>query len=264
VTLEVFGEGLSMGPLSDPMKRAMADRQGDIRYDIEWTTLGEYLEYLTARGVSPNVASLVGAGTVRMHELGEASRAPDPDELARMQELVRAAMREGALGVGSALIYTPGVYASTEELVALASAAAEHGGMYASHLRSEADRLVEAVDELIRISRESGAPAEIYHLKQAGEENWDKLTPTRRAAPASTRRCRPGSRRAGTRRGPGGWPIRRSERGSSGRCGPRATRGRTSSSRPARRSACSSWAFARIPSSATPERPSPRWRRRWD
>lgn len=175
VTLEVFGEGWSMGPLNEQMKADLIDRQGDIRFDIEWETLGEYLEYLEARGISPNVASFVGATTVRIHELGEADRAPGPDELERMQALVAQAMREGALGVGSSLIYAPGFYADTEELIALASTAAAFGGSYISHMRSEGNRLVESVQELIDIARRSGAAAEIYHLKAAGRDNWGKL-----------------------------------------------------------------------------------------
>lgn len=175
VTLEVFGEGSSMGPLSDTMRTLMIAGQGDIRFDVPWTTLNEYLEHLVSRGVSVNVASFIGATTVREHELGWDNRAPTPEELARMQELVRVAMREGALGVGSSLIYAPAFYARTDELIALMQAAAEYDGMYISHLRSEANQLLEAVDELVRIARESGAPAEIYHLKQAGAQNWDKL-----------------------------------------------------------------------------------------
>ena len=172
VTLEIFGEGWSMGPLTEAMKREQVKLQTDVRYDVEWTTLGDYLEYLERRGVSPNVASFVGAATVRIHELGEADRAPDAAELARMQELVRAAMREGALGVGSSLIYAPGFYADTDELVALAQAAGEFGGGYVSHMRSEANHLLQALDELIRIGREAGVHAEAYHLKAAGEPNW--------------------------------------------------------------------------------------------
>jgi len=175
VTLEVFGEGWSMGPLNDKMKEEMLARQGDIRFDVEWNTLGGYLEYLEARGISPNVASFIGATTVRMHELGEADRAPTPEELERMQALVADAMREGALGVGSSLIYAPGFYAGTDELVALASTAAEFGGAYISHMRSEGNKLVESVQELIDIAERSGAAAEIYHLKAAGRENWTKL-----------------------------------------------------------------------------------------
>ncbi len=175
VTLEVFGEGHSMGPLNDALKRERLERQGDIRYDITWTTLGEYLDHLAARGVSTNVGSFVGATTVREHVIGFEDRPPTADELARMQDLVREAMRDGAFGVGSSLIYAPACYAGTEELVALCAAAAEHGGMYVSHLRSEGERLLEAIDELVAIARGAGVPAEIYHLKQAGRTNWSKL-----------------------------------------------------------------------------------------
>ena len=175
VTLEIFGEGWSMGPLNETLKQELKDRQSDIKYEIQWQTLGDYLEHLEARGVSPNVASFVGATTVRMHELGEADRAPTPAELERMQGLVADAMREGALGVGSSLIYAPAFYAETDELVALASTAQQYGGSYISHLRSEGNRLVESVKELIEIGRRSGAAAEIYHLKAAGQENWHKL-----------------------------------------------------------------------------------------
>ncbi|MCS7311791.1 MAG: D-aminoacylase [Acidobacteria bacterium] len=175
VTLEVFGEGWSMGPLNDAMKAEMKRRQGDIQYDIEWTTLGEYLEYLVRRGVAPNVASFVGATTVRVHVLGYANRPPTPTELERMKDLVRRAMEEGALGVGSALIYAPGTYARTEELVELARVAARYGGMYVSHIRSEGPRLLEAIDEVITIARRAGIRAEIYHFKAAGQAHWPKL-----------------------------------------------------------------------------------------
>jgi N-acyl-D-amino-acid deacylase len=176
VTLEVFGEGSSMGPLNDSMKKEMVELMADIKYDIAWTTLGEYLEHLVKRGVSTNVASFIGATTVRVHELGYADRPATAAELERMQALVRAAMEEGALGVGSSLIYAPAFYAGTDELIALAKAAAPYGGSYISHMRSEGGRLLEAVDELIRISREAGVGAEIYHLKAAGKDNWKKLT----------------------------------------------------------------------------------------
>ncbi|WP_137753269.1 D-aminoacylase, partial [Sphingopyxis sp. L1A2A] len=175
VTLEVMGEGWSMGPLSPAMKRQETERQGDLQFPIEWTSLGDYLGYLEKRGVSTNVASFVGAATVRVHELGEGDVDPTPAQLTRMRALVRQAMNEGAMGVGSSLIYAPGSYAETDELVALTSEAAKCGGMYISHMRSEGDRLEEAVDELIDISRRSGAPAEIYHLKMAGRSNWGKL-----------------------------------------------------------------------------------------
>jgi len=175
VTLEVFGEGDSMGPLNPQMKKLAVQRQGDIKYPIRWTTLGEYLTYITRKGITPNVASFIGATTVRVHELGEKDVDPTPEQLDRMRALVRDAMKEGALGVGSSLIYAPASYAETPELVAITTEAAKCGGMYISHMRSEADRLVESVDELIAISKESGAPAEIYHLKQAGKSNWGKL-----------------------------------------------------------------------------------------
>jgi N-acyl-D-amino-acid deacylase len=176
VTLEVMGEGDSMGPLTATMKAAMLEEQGDIRYSIEWTTLGQYLEYLEKSGVSCNVASFIGAATPRIHELGKANRAPTPAELERMQALVRQAMEEGAMGVASALIYAPGFYAKTDELIALCQAAAPYGGRYVSHLRSEGNQLLEAVDELIAIARAARIPAEIYHLKASGQPNWPKLT----------------------------------------------------------------------------------------
>lgn len=175
VTLEVMGEGDSMGPIPDSLKDWAKSQQGDIQYEIEWTTLGEYLEYLEDRGVSPNVASFIGAATPRRNVLGFADRDPSAEELARMQEIVRQAMSEGALGVASALIYAPGNFAGTQELIALSRAAGEYGGIYISHLRSEGNQLLEAFDELLTIAREAGVPAEIYHLKAAGAENWPKL-----------------------------------------------------------------------------------------
>jgi N-acyl-D-amino-acid deacylase len=172
VTLEVFGEGESMGPLNDAMKQQLRERQNDITYEIEWTTLGEYLSYLERRGVSPNVASFVGATTVRIHELGYEDRAPTRDELERMKQCVRQAMEEGALGVGSSLIYAPAFYARTDELIALAGAAAPYGGMYISHIRGEAAGILGALDEFLKIARTANVPAEIYHLKVAGRANW--------------------------------------------------------------------------------------------
>lgn len=175
VTLEVMGEGDSMGPWNDEMKRREAERQSDIKYPIRWTTLGQYLGYMERKGVSPNVASFVGATTVRVHELGEGDVQPDPAQLARMRALVREAMNEGAMGVGSSLIYAPATFAKTPELVALTTEAARCGGMYISHMRNEGPTLIEAIDELVEISRRSGAPAEIYHFKQSGRANWNKF-----------------------------------------------------------------------------------------
>lgn len=175
VTLEIMGEGFSMGPLNDDMKKEMAARQGDIKYDVAWTTLNEYLEYLVDKGISPNVASYVGATTVRVHEIGYENRRATDAELERMRQLVRDAMRDGALGVGSSLIYAPANFADTDELIALVSAAAEFGGAYISHIRSEGNRLEEAVTELIKIASITGAPSEIYHLKASGRPNWYKL-----------------------------------------------------------------------------------------
>jgi N-acyl-D-amino-acid deacylase len=175
VTLEVLGEGSSMGPLTDTMKREMRDQQGDIKYAIEWTTLAEYLDHLVQRGVSCNVASFVGATTVRVHEIGYADRPPTPAELERMKALVRQAMTDGAVGLSSALIYAPAFYAQTDELIALCQVAAEYNGLHVSHIRSESNRLLEAADELLRIAREARIRAEFYHLKVAGQPNWPKL-----------------------------------------------------------------------------------------
>jgi N-acyl-D-amino-acid deacylase len=177
VTLEVLGEGTSMGPLNAKLKREMIEDQGDIKYDVAWTTLGGYLEHLEKRGVSCNVASFVGATTVRIHEIGYADRAPTPAELERMKALVRQSMEEGALGVSSALIYTPAFYAKTGELIELCKVASTHGGIYISHLRSEGNGFLEGLDELLRIAREAQIPAQIYHLKAAGKANWPKLGP---------------------------------------------------------------------------------------
>ena len=173
VTLEIFGEGWSMGPLSEAMKEDL--RFGADTIEAAWTTLGEYLEFLERRGVAPNVASFVGATTVRIHELGHDDVDPTPEQLERMRALVRQAMREGALGLGTSLIYAPAAYAETDELVALAEEAARFGGIYISHMRSEGDGIMAALDELIEIARRAAIPAEIYHLKLAGESNWDRL-----------------------------------------------------------------------------------------
>jgi N-acyl-D-amino-acid deacylase len=175
VTLEIFGEGESMGPLNAAMKKDMVARQGDLRYPVTWTTLNEYLEHLVRRGVSCNVASFVGATTVRIHELGYADRPPTPPELERMKALVRQAMEEGALGVGASLIYAPAFYARTDELIELARVASTYGGIYISHLRSEGNRFLEALDESLTIARTANIPVEVYHLKAAGASNWPKL-----------------------------------------------------------------------------------------
>jgi N-acyl-D-amino-acid deacylase len=174
VTLLVFGES-SMGPLSDRMKDDMKRRQGDIKFDITWTTLGQYLDTLAARGVSTNIASFVSASTIRANEIGYDNRPPTTQELDRMRADVRRAMGEGAMGLTTALIYTPAVFAKTDELVALAKVASESGGMYISHMRSEGNRLLEAIDETLTIAREAHIRAEIYHLKVAGQSNWNKL-----------------------------------------------------------------------------------------
>jgi N-acyl-D-amino-acid deacylase len=174
VTLEVMGEGWSMGPLNPAMKASEKKQQSDIEYPIAWTTLRQYQDWLVGRGITPNIASFVGATSVRIHELGEGDVDPTPAQLTQMQALVRQAMNEGALGVGSSLIYAPASFAETPELVALMQAAGQCGGMYISHMRSEGDRLLEAVDELIEIARQSGGRAEIYHMKQSGQANWGK------------------------------------------------------------------------------------------
>jgi N-acyl-D-amino-acid deacylase len=174
VTLEVLGED-SMGPLTSQMKALALQRERDIHYAIDWTTLGEYLQKLEQRGISPNVASFVGAGTVRTYVLGERDVQPTPAQLMQMRTLVREAMEQGAVGVTTALIYSPDGYAKTPELIALAAEAARCGGIYSVHMRSEGDRLLEALEETVAIARASGAPAEIYHLKAAGKRNWNKL-----------------------------------------------------------------------------------------
>jgi N-acyl-D-amino-acid deacylase len=175
VTLEVFGEGESMGPLTPDMRKYFEGMPGDIRYPKPWSTLAGGLQTLAARGISCNIASFVGAATIRENVLGFADRAPTPAELARMKALTAQAMKEGALGVASALIYAPGAYAKTDELIALAQEAQKFNGIYISHIRSEGDRLVEAADELIAIARAAKIRAEIYHLKAAGKDNWGKL-----------------------------------------------------------------------------------------
>src|SRR6516165_8995489 len=175
VTLEIFGEGESMGPLTDDMRSEVQRQQGDIKYEITWHTLNEGLETLVRHGISPNVASFIGAATPRVNVLGRANRAPTPAELDQMREITAKAMRDGALGVASALIYQPGNYANTDELVALAETSAKYKGIYISHIRNEGDHEMEAIDELITIARQAQIPAEIYHLKVAGQKNWSHL-----------------------------------------------------------------------------------------
>ncbi len=175
VTLEVFGEGSSMGPLTDTMKADMVRLQGDLKYDVTWTTLSGFLDTLVARGVATNVASFIGATTLRVHEVGYANRPATPEELDRMKALVRQGMRQGALGIGSSLIYAPANYAPTDELIALAREAGRYGGMYISHMRNEGSGLLPALDELIRIAREGDIRAEVYHFKASGKANWPKL-----------------------------------------------------------------------------------------
>lgn len=175
VTTQIMGEGWSMGPLNDRMKKQMKDDQGDLKWDVEWTTLSDYLQHLERKGISQNVASFVGATTIRVYVIGEEDKQPTTEQMQQMRELVRKEMEAGALGIGSSLIYAPAFYAKTEELIEMCKVAAKYKGKYISHMRSEGNRLEEAVDELIRIAREANIPAEIYHLKAAGRENWPKM-----------------------------------------------------------------------------------------
>ena len=175
VTLEVMGEGWSAGPLNDEMKADLAARQGDIKYPVTWTTLREFLDHLAARGVSCNIASFLGATTVRIHTVGYEDRAATPDELAEMVRLTQAAMAEGAVGVASSLIYVPACFAPVDELIALAKVVAEFDGLYISHIRSEAERFLESLEEHLHIAREAACRAEVYHLKASGRENWPKM-----------------------------------------------------------------------------------------
>ena len=174
VTLEVFGEGWSMGPLNEQMKEDAQNGQADIKYNVNWTTLDEYLQSLVNKGITPNVASFIGATTLRIYTIGFEDRAPTPEELETMKSLVKQAMEEGALGVGSSLIYAPAFYSSTEELIELCKVASAYDGMYISHMRSEGGKLLESLDELIRIADEAKIRAEVYHLKMGGKDNWNK------------------------------------------------------------------------------------------
>jgi len=175
VTTEIMGEGESMGPVNDRVREDMIRQQIDIKYDIKWNTLAEYLQYLEKRGVSCNVASFIGATTIREYVIGFEDKQPTPEQLDQMRELVRKEMEAGALGIGTSLIYPPAFYAKTEELIELCKVAAKYQGKYISHMRSEGSRLLEALDELIRISREAKIPAEVYHIKVSGQQNWPKI-----------------------------------------------------------------------------------------
>ncbi len=175
VTTEIMGEGESMGPVNDRVREHMLREQSDIKYEIKWNTLAEYLRYLEKRGVSCNVASFIGATTIRENVIGFEDKAPTPEQLDQMRELVRKEMEAGALGIGTSLIYPPAFYAKTEELIELCKVAAKYQGKYISHMRSEGNQLLEALDELIRISREAKIPAEVYHIKAAGQQNWPKI-----------------------------------------------------------------------------------------
>src|SRR5437899_1128680 len=175
VTTEIMGEGESMGPVNDRVREHMLREQADIKYDIKWNTLAEYLRYLETRGISCNVASFIGAATIREYVIGFEDKAPTAEQLDQMRELVRKEMEAGALGIGSSLIYPPAFYAKTDELIELCKVAAKYQGKYISHMRSEGNQLFKALDELIRISREAGLPAEVYHIKAAGKQNWSKI-----------------------------------------------------------------------------------------
>ncbi len=284
VTTEIFGEGESYGPWSEPMKVRRRAMQGDFKFDITWTTLAEYLRLLERRGVAPNVASFVGAGTIREHVVGLDAGRPTPAQLDAMRELVRREMEEGALGLGSSLIYAPDAFHSPEDLVELAKVAARYRGKYITHMRSEGDRLLEAVDETIRVAREARIPAEIYHLKAAGEANWAKIERVARKGRGGAREglkitadmytytagatgfdaCLPPWGREG------GWgeAVRAPPRPGSARadaerrCARPGRTGRTCAGWPAHPSASSSWLSRTRRSSRSPARRSPRWRRR--
>src|SRR5213592_1785831 len=169
-----MGEGNSMGPLNDRMKERIVSQQGDIKYEIKWNTLAEYLRYLEQRGISCNVASFIGATTIRENVIGLEDKQPTPEQLEQMRQLVRQEMEAGALGIGTSLIYPPAFYAKTEELIEMCKVAAKYQGKYISHMRSEGNQLFEALDELLRIAREANIPAELYHIKAAGKKNWSK------------------------------------------------------------------------------------------
>jgi putative CocE/NonD family hydrolase len=175
VTTQIMGEGWSWGPVNDAIKKRMKSDQMDLKYDIEWNTLADYLCFLQRKGISQNVASFLGATTVREYVLGLGNKKPTAQELERMRQLVEREMRDGALGIATALEYAPAYYADTEELIELCKVAAKYQGKYITHMRSEGERLLEGIDEVIRISREAKIPTEIYHFKAAGQANWNKM-----------------------------------------------------------------------------------------
>src|SRR5437868_10027690 len=174
VTTEIMGEGESMGPVNDRVRDFMLKNQADIKYDIKWNTLAEYLHYLESRGISCNVASFLGATTVREYVIGFEDRQPTPQEMDQMRDIVRKEMEAGALGIGTSLIYPPAFYAKTEELIEMCKVASKYNGKYISHMRSEGTQLFQALDELLRIAHEAKIPAELYHIKAAGQKNWPK------------------------------------------------------------------------------------------
>jgi N-acyl-D-amino-acid deacylase len=175
VTTEIMGEGESMGPVNERVRKQMLKDQTDIKYAIEWSSLADYLKYLEKRGVSCNVASFIGAATIRENVIGYEDKLPTPEQLDQMRELVRKEMEAGALGIATALIYPPGSYAKTEELIEMCKVAARYRGKYISHMRSEGSQLLEAFEELVRIAREAAIPAEVYHIKALGQKNWGKV-----------------------------------------------------------------------------------------
>src|SRR5213595_2415371 len=191
VTTEIMGEGESMGPLNDRMKARIVREQTDIKFEIKWNTLAEYLHYLEKRGISCNVASFLGATTVREYVIGLEDKQPTPEQLDQMRELVRKEMEAGALGIGTSLIYPPAFYAKTEELIELCKVAAKYQGKYISHMRSEGNRLLEAFDELLHISREAHIPAELYHIKALGQKNWGKMDTLLARIEAARKKCLP-------------------------------------------------------------------------
>jgi len=175
ITTAIFGEGWSMGPVNETVREEMRSMWKEYNIPYDWKTLADYLKFVEKQGTSVNIASFVGATTVRLYVIGNEDRLATPEEMKQMKELVRIEMEAGALGVASSLVYTPAFYADTEELIELSKTAAEYGGIYISHILGEGADLIEAMEELITITEKAKIPAEIYHLKAAGKENWNKL-----------------------------------------------------------------------------------------